>query len=278
LNAEPDFISPSYFQTLGIRLLDGRDFDARDAANAPRVVIINQTLARRLWPQRSAVGQRMKIADEQAPYTVVAVAPDLKYRALTEATPPYYYLPLAQNYMREMTLQLRTATEPLGLAATLRQTAREINPNAFVREISTLDEQLAQALAQPRLTALAAGLLGLLALALAATGLYGVMAYSVTRRTQEIGIRMALGARAADVLRLIVKQGLALTLTGTGIGLLLAFVVTRLLTKLLYGVGATDPATFAGVALLLIAVALVACYLPARRATQVDPLVALRHE
>lgn len=278
LNAEPDFISPGYFQTLGIRLRDGRDFNARDTANSPRVVIVNETLARRLWPQRSALGQRMKIAGEQTPYVVVAVAPDLKYRALTEATPPYYYLPFAQHYMREMTLQLRTTTAPLGLAAPLRQTARELNANAFVREISTLDGQLAQALSQPRLLARAAGLIGLLALALGATGLYGVLAYSVTRRTQEIGIRMALGAQVSDVLRLIVKQGMVLALCGVGFGLLIALALTRVLRSLLFGVSATDPLVFVTVSALLAFVVLVACWLPARRATRIDPLLALRHE
>jgi predicted permease len=278
LNAEPDFISPGYFQTLGIRLRAGRDFDARDTAPSPRVVIVNETLARRLWPQRSALGQQMKIAGEQTPYAVVAVAPDLKYRALTEATPPYYYLPLAQHYMREMTLQLRTTTEPLGLAAPLRQTARELNANAFVREISTLAGQLAQALAPPRLLARAAGLVGLLALALAATGLYSVLAYSVTRRTQEIGIRMALGARASDVLRLIVKQGLVWALFGVGFGLLIALALTQVLRSLLFGVSATDPLVFVTVSALLALVVLVACWLPARRATRIDPLLALRHE
>jgi predicted permease len=278
LNAEPDFISPGYFQTLGIRLLGGRDFDGRDAASAPRVVIVNQALAERLWPQRSAVGQQMKIAGEPAPYTVIAVAPNLKYRALTEALPPYYYLPLAQNYLQGMTLQVRTTAPPLALAAPLRQTARELEAQAFIREISTLDGQLAQALAQPRLTALAAGLLSLLALALAAAGLYSVMAYAVLRRTREFGIRMALGARAGDILQLVLKQGLRLTLAGIGLGFVAALALTRLLRSLLFGVDATDPLTLAGMALLLLGVALWACWAPARRAAQVDPLAALRRE
>jgi predicted permease len=278
LNAEPDFISPGYFQTLGVRLLDGRDFDERNAEGAPPVVIVNEMLARRLWPQQPAVGQRMRIGGEKEPYTVIAVAPNLKYRALTEATPPYYYLPLAQNYLREMTLQARTTTAPLSLAAPVRQLARELNANAFVREIGTLDGQIAQALAQSRMTALSAGVLGLLALALAATGLYGVMANAVARRTQEIGVRMALGARASDVLRLILKQGMALALTGVGVGLLIALALTRALRSLLFGVSATDPLTFIVIALLLTFVALLACYIPARRATKVDPLLALRCE
>ncbi|MGH9936800.1 MAG: FtsX-like permease family protein, partial [Blastocatellia bacterium] len=278
LDAQPDFISPSYFQTLGVRLLDGRDFDGRDTAAAPRVVIVNQTLARRLWPGQAAVGRRLKIAEEREPYTVIALAPNLKYRALTEAPPPYYYLPLAQNYLGEMTLQARTTTEPLSLAAALRQTARELNANAFVQEISTLDGQIAQALYQPRMTALSAGILGLLALTLSAAGLFSVIAYSVTRRTREIGVRMALGARAGDVLRLVLKQGMTLSLAGIGIGALIAMALTRVMRSLLFGVSATDPLTFALVASLLALVALLACYLPARKAAKVDPLAALRQE
>jgi predicted permease len=278
LNAEPDFISPGYFQTLSVRLLDGRDFDERDAAGAPPVVIVNEMLARRLWPRRPAVGKQLRIDGEKEPYTVIAVAPNLKYRALTEATPPYYYLPLAQNYLREMTLQARTTTAPLGLAAPIRRLAHELNANAFIREISTLDGQIAQALAQPRMTALSAGILGLLALALAVTGLYSVMAYAVTRRTPEIGIRIALGAQRADVLLLVLGQGMKMALSGVALGLLVALGLTRLLAQMLYGVSATDPATFAGIALLLVAVALAASFVPAWRATKVDPLVALRCE
>jgi predicted permease len=278
LNAEPDFISPGYFETLGIRLLAGRDFDGRDAIQAPRVVIVNQTLAERLWPHQSAVGERMKIAGEQQPYTVIAVAPNLKYRALTESPPPYYYLPLAQNYLREMTLQVRTTTQPLALATALRQTAREIDASAFIREISTLDGQVAQALSQPSLTALSAGLLALLALALAATGLYSVMAYSVIRRTREIGIRLALGAQTQDVLQLVLKQGLSLALAGVGAGLLIALALLRMMRGLLFGVNATDPLTLVVVALLLLMVALLSCWIPARRAAKVDPMLALRHD
>jgi predicted permease len=278
LNAEPDFISSGYFQTLGIKLLAGREFDGRDTANGVRTVIVNQTLAQRLWPQQSALGRLMQIAGEPQPYTVIAIAPDLKYRALTETTPPYYYLPLTQNYLREMTLQVRTATAPLSLVEPLRQTARGLNTNAFIQEISTLDGQLAQALAQPRVTDFSAGILGLLALFLAATGLYSVLAYSVTRRTQEIGIRLALGAQTNDVLRLIVKQGMKWALTGVVVGLPLALALMQLLRSLLFGVSTADPLTFGVVAMLLSAVALLACWLPARRATQVDPIIALRQD
>ena len=276
LQAEPDFISPGYFQTLGVRLLDGREFDARDTEASLRVVIVNQTLARRLWPGRSALGQRLKIAGEEPHYTVIAVAPDLKYRALIEAPQPYYYLPLAQHYLREMTLQVRTTTTPLALATSLRQTARAINANAFIQEISTLDGQIAQALAQPRLTAWSASLLGLLALALAATGLYSVMAYAVSRRTQEIGIRMALGAQNGKVLRLVVKQGMTLALAGIVCGLPMALASTRVMRSLLYGVSVTDPLTLILLPILLLVIALLACWIPAQRAAKVDPLVALR--
>jgi predicted permease len=278
LEAELNYISPGYFETLGIRLLDGRDFAGRDTSTTPRVVILNQLLAQKLWPQQSAVGRRMKIAGAHEAYSVIAVAPDLKYHALTEAATPYYYLPLSQNYLREMTLQVRTRIEPLSLAAAIRQTAREINAEALVRSIDTLDGQVGQALSQPRLTALSASILGLLALVLAATGLYSVLAYSVTRRTREIGIRRALGAQAADVLRLIVKQGMALALFGIGLGVPLALALTRLMQSQLFGVSASDPPTFVAIVVLLSLAALVACWIPARRATKVDPLEALRCE
>jgi predicted permease len=278
LEAEPNFISAGYFETLGIRLLGGRDFTGHDTSTAPRVVIINQLLAQKLWPQRSAVGRRMKIAASPEAYTVIAVAPDLKYHALTEAATPYYYLPLSQNYLREMTLQVRTRIEPLSLAAAIRQTAREINTDALVRSIDTLDGQMGQALSQPRLTALSASILGLLALVLAATGLYSVMAYSVTRRTQEIGIRRALGAQATDVLRLVIKQGMSLALFGVGLGVPLALALTRLMQSQLFGVSAYDLPTVIAIATLLSLAALVACWIPARRATNVNPLEALRCE
>ena len=278
LNAEPDFISPGYFQTLGIKLLRGRDFDTRDTTKAPRVVIINQALATRLWPQQEAIGRRMKIAGEQEPYTVIAVAPNLKYRALTETLPLYYYLPFAQNFLREMTLQVRTTTEPLALTGAVRQTSRELDDKAFIREISTLSGQMAQALSQPRMTALSAGILGVLALVLAATGLYSVIAYAVNRRTQEIGIRMALGAQPKDVLRLILKQGMTLALVGVGLGLPIALTLTRVVKSLLFGISTTDPLTATVITLSLILVTLLACWIPARRATKVDPMIALRSE
>jgi predicted permease len=278
LNADPDFISPGYFQTLGIRLLDGRDFDERDTGHSPRVVIINRMLAERLWPGISPVGKRLKIGSEREAYTVIAVAPNLKYRALTENTPAYYYLPLAQNYLREMTLQMRTTGEPLALAATLRQTVRELNPDAFVREVATLDRQVTEALAQPRMTAVFAVLIGGLALALASTGLYSVIAYSVVQRTREIGIRLALGATRSDVLRLIVKRGMTLAAIGVGVGLPVTIFLTRAINGLLYDVKSSDPLTLMAIATLLLMVALLATYLPARRATRVDPLIALRNE
>jgi len=278
LEAEPNYVSPGYFETLGIRLLDGRDFAGRDTSTAPRVVILNQLLAQKLWPQQSAIGRRMKIAASPEAYTVIAVAPELKYHALTDVATPYYYLPLSQNYLSGMTLQVHTRVEPLSLAATIRGIAREINAEALVRSIDTLDGQMGQALSQPRLTALSASILGLLALVLAATGLYSVMAYSVTRRTQEIGIRRALGAQATDVLRLIIKQGMALAMFGVGLGVPLALALTRLMQSQLFGVSAYDLATLAAIVTLLSLAALVACWIPARRATKVDPLEALRYE
>jgi predicted permease len=278
LNADPDYISPGYFRTLGVGLLRGRDFDARDHVKAEPVVIINQTLANKLWPNQEAVGRRMKFAGQSGAVTVIGIAPDMKYRALTEPPTHYYYLPLFQRYMGSMTLQVRTVGEPLSMAAAVRAAVRETDPRALINEISTINGQIEIALSQPRMTATFSGLLAMLALALAAIGLSGVISYSVSRRTREIGVRMALGARPQDVLRLVVRQGMTLALAGIALGLVASVALTRLMKSLLFGVSATDPLTFAAVAASLMAVALLACWIPARRAAKVDPMIALRTE
>ncbi|HEY6402948.1 MAG TPA: ADOP family duplicated permease, partial [Blastocatellia bacterium] len=278
LDADPDYISPGYFQTLGVGLLRGRDFDGRDRAKSEPVVIINQTLANKLWPNQEAIGRRMKFAGRSDAVTVIGVAPDMKYRALTEAPRSYYYLPVFQRYMGLMTLQIRTAGDPLGMAAAVRAAVRETDARVFINEIRTINSQIEVALSQPRMAAAFSGLLAMLALALAATGLSGVMAYSVSRRTRELGVRMALGARPQDVLRLVVRQGMTLALAGMALGLIASVALTRLTKSLLFHVSATDPLTFVTVALSLMAVALVACWIPARRATKVDPMIALRCE
>ena len=278
LNADPDYVSPGYFRTLGVSLMRGRDFDARDQAKAEPVVIVNQTLANKLWPNQEAVGRRMKFAGQRDVVTVIGVAPDMKYRALADKAAPYYYLPVFQRYMGSITMQARTTGEPLSMAAAVRAAARETDPQVFINEISTINRQINLALSQPRMAATFSGLLALLALLLAAMGLSGMIAYSVSRRTREIGIRMALGARPRDVQRLVVRQGMTLALAGVALGLIASAALSRLMKTLLFGVSANDPLTFVVIALSMMVVALLACYIPARRATKVDPMVALRTE
>lgn len=278
LNASPDYVSPGYFQTLGITLQQGRDFDQRDTPGAEQAVIINRTLADKLWPQQNALGRRLKFLGEAKTATVIGVAPDVKYRSLTDPPEPYYYLAATQHYFGEMTLQVRTAGEPFGLVSAVRETARATDHDAFISDVSTINNQLQIALSQPRMAATFAGLLGLLALLLATLGLYSVMSFVVAQRTNEMGIRLALGAQPRDLLKLILVYGARLACVGVGIGLLGAYLATRLLTSLLYGVNTTDLLTFISVTALLIFIALLACWIPARRATKVDPLIALRSE
>jgi predicted permease len=276
--ASPDYVSPGYFRTLGIRLTAGREFGLLDSKGAPRTVIINQTLARRLWPGQDAVGRRIKVAREKEPLTVIGVAPDVKYRSLLDTPKPYFYLPLFQQLNSSATLQARTSDDPVLSVSAIRQALREVDRNVFIGEVSTINGQIEAALSQTRLTATFAGLLGGITLLLAMTGLYGLMTYLVTQRTQELGIRMALGARPADVLYMVLRQGLKLALAGVAAGLIVTVALTRLMASLLYGVSATDPITLVVTAVSLTCVAALACYLPARRATRINPLDALRHD
>jgi predicted permease len=272
-------VGPRYFQTMGTPLVRGRDFREDDRDGAPGVVVINETLAEMLWPGEDALGKRVSFEGGAGPFLeVVGVARDGKYRSLGERPRPYVYQPLLQSYEPKMTLVVRTTGDPLSVAGAVREQLRALDSNLPVADVKTLDEQFDLSLLPARLAAWTLGGFGLLALALAAIGIYGVVSYSVAQRSREIGIRMALGARAPDVLRLVLGEGLLVIGVGLGVGLLLAVAATRVVAGFLYGVGATDPLTFAGVPLLLGAVALAASYVPARRATRVDPMVALRHE
>ncbi|MGB7921789.1 MAG: ABC transporter permease [Pyrinomonadaceae bacterium] len=279
-NVLTNFVGPKHFETLQIPLMQGRDFSWRDRMDAPGVIIVNETMARRLWPGEDAVGKRVKISGEpDAPYLeVVGVAKDGKYRSLGENQRPYMYLPMLQNYRPGMTLLVRTEGDPKGIVSSIRQQVQTLDSRLPVYDIKTLKEHMTYALWTTRMGAELSTTFGLLALLLAATGLYSVMAYSVSQRTREIGIRMALGAQRRDVLRLVTGQGMTLALIGVALGLGAAFVVTRILSSLLYGVSATDTVIFIGIPSLLAAVALIACYIPARKATKVDPMVALRYE
>jgi predicted permease len=273
-----NIIGPNYFKTMGIPLVQGRDFNAADTKGAPGVVIINEEFARRYFPGASALGKRVR-TDSEGPYLeVVGVAKNAKYRGLLEEPLPFFYTPLAQQGMSSMTLLVRTDGDPLEALPAVRDELKGLNKNLTLYEINTLSAQLAEALSNERMIAVLLGVFGVAALLLAAVGLYGVMSYAVARRTHEIGVRIALGAQTRDIMILVLWQGMMLLLVGAIVGLAASFALTRLMSSLLYGVSATDPLTFAGITLLLASVALLACYLPARRATKVDPMVALRYE
>ncbi len=273
-------IGLNYFSTMKIPLTEGREFSAADKEGLPPVCIINEALARQLFPNESAVGKRVSYGSGEGPYTtVIGVAKDGKYASLAERPHPLIYQSLLQIYNNHASLIARTrTTDAASMIPLLRREIQSLDPTLPIYDVKTLTEHLGTALLPARAAATLLGSFGLLALVLAALGVYGVMSYVVAGRTREIGVRMALGAQASDVLRLVLRQGMTLTLIGICFGLVAAFIATRILTSLLYGVSASDPITFACVTLLLIVVALLACYIPARRATKVDPMVALRHE
>ena len=272
-------VGPNYFKTMETPLLRGRDFAETDRKGSPGVVVINETLAGMLWPHDEALGKRLSVGGREGPFLeVVGVARDGKYRSLGETARPYVYQPVLQSYDPKMTLVVRTTGEPQALAPAVREQIRALDPKLPITDVKTFRDQLDLSLFPSRVAAWTLGGFGVLALLLAAIGIYGVVSYSVAQRTQEIGVRMALGARRKDVLRLVLGQGLFVIAFGLAVGLLLAFASTRLISGFLYGVGATDLLTFCGVPLLLGTVALGASYIPAWRATKVDPLAALRHE
>jgi putative ABC transport system permease protein len=274
-------VSANYFKAMGIRLLKGRVFTEADVAGKPTVTVINETLAARLWPGEDPLGKRLKQGwpEDKTPWReVVGVVADVKLNGVDQETPLQAYLPLAQESVPFLGLVARTWGDPLNLAATVEQTIHTIDKDLPVFDVRSMDQLLGNAIAQQRLTLVLLLGFAALALLLAAVGIYGVISYSVSQRTHELGIRMALGARPSDVLWLIVGQGMKLTLGGVALGLLSAYTLTRWMEKLLFGVRATDPLTFGVITLLLSIVALLACYLPARRATKVDPIIALRTE
>ncbi|MFN7944009.1 MAG: ABC transporter permease [Blastocatellia bacterium] len=284
---------PDYFKTMGVPLRAGREFTDRDTPDAPHVVIINETLARLSWPSGDAIGKRMTLDDPRDRthpvqwLTVIGVARDVRQGSWTDAPTNEIWLPFQQDPVfyagtagpfTAMTLVVRTSAAPQSLIKAIPEAVRKIDRNLPVSEVVSMEQVVADTLWQPHFNLQLMGLFAALALALAAVGLYGVLSYSATQRTHEIGLRMALGAGRRDVLKLLVWQGMKLALTGAGLGLLAALALTRLMTKLLFGVSATDPLTFAGIVLFLMLIALAACWIPAQRATKVDPMTALRME
>ena len=276
LNIVCDNVGPEYFTTMRIPLAAGREFTDQDRENTQPVVIVNQTMAQRYWPGRDPIGQHLKIGGKWR--QIVGVARNITYRSVSDEPEPAMYLPLLQDYEPSLTLVVRTEVSPYAVLAGVEDTVSRLDSGLSLSQIESLEAHVAGSLFQQRDMAFLLSAFGLLALALTAVGLNGVFAYTVSQRTHEIGIRMALGAQPRDVLRLVVGQGAKPVVAGVGIGLVASWALMRLLTSLLYGVSASDPLTFIGVAILLTAVALVASYLPARRAMSVDPLVALRYE
>jgi putative ABC transport system permease protein len=275
-------VTPGYFGTLDIPLLQGRDFGERDRWSAPAVVLVNRTLARRFWPGQSAVGKRLTFDDEPDEpgdwLRVVGVVGDVRQLSLVDEVTPQIYAPLSQVPLEEMALVVRTVLEPASVAATIRSLVASIDPEVPVSEIQALVQVRDESISTDRFRTLVIGCFGLLALALAVIGVYGVISYGVVQRTREIGIRVALGARHAQVLRLVVGEGMLTVGGGIAAGLVAAAALSRLLVSLLYEVRPGDPATFLAIALLIACVALAACSLPARRALRVDPAATLRDE
>jgi len=273
-------IGPNYFRTMGIPLLRGRDFDQRDGPDGPKVMIVSQTMARRFWPNEDAVGQFVHAAydPDSVNRQIVGVVGDARINHIEEDAEPYMYLPYAQSRREWIMLLAETTGDPLRLAGPLRAEVKALDDRAPVLEISTLGLVIRSSVFEQQIAATFVGILGAIALFLAAIGLYGVISYAMVRRTREIGIRMALGAQRRDALRLVLGQGIRLAAIGIAIGLAGALAVARLLGQVLYGVSSHDLVTFASVPALMMAVALAASYIPARRATQIDPLIAVRYE
>jgi putative ABC transport system permease protein len=271
-------ISPGYVETLRIPLMRGREFTAGDDARAPCVALVNETAVRRFWPRDNPIGKHILVGRMAQPCEVVGVLGDMRNVGIAADVQPEIYLPFAQLPWPSMHLVVRTAGDPRTFVSAVRRRVLALDPDQPVTAIHTMDEILETAAAQPRFTTSLLGALSGTALLLAIVGIYGVISYSVSERTQEMGIRLALGAERTDILRLVLGQGLALALGGIAIGLAASLALTRLLASMLYRVSATDPMTFVGGSLLFALIALVASYIPARRATRVDPMVALRYE
>ncbi len=273
------FVSPDYFAAMETRLVRGRDFNEQDNEKSLPVVIVNETFARQFWKGEDPLGKRFSMGDGNAPkMQVIGIAQDGKYAGLNEDAKPFVYRPMFQTFIGTSNLIVRTSSAPESLLPALRSEIQQLDPTLPIASAKTLVEHMSLPLLPARLAASVFGGFGVLALALASIGIYGVMSYAVLKRVREIGIRLALGAQKADVLKMVIGQGMRLVLMGAAIGLAAALALTRMMTSFLYGVSATDVFTYVVVVLLLTLVALLACYLPARRATKVDPLVALRYE
>jgi len=274
--------SKDYFATMGIRLMDGRLFDERDGADAPQVIIVNEAMAKTFWPNQNPVGRRARPGGTKAWCTVIGVVDDVKNAGLDRPAGTELYLPYRQpaaaGYTDMYVVMRAQGGDPHSLAGEVRQRLNEIDSSLPLADVRLMEDVLSRAQARPRFLTLLLTLFSAVALAIATVGIYGVVSYSVVRRTKEFGLRMVLGAQTGDVLGLVMKQGAGMIAIGVAMGLVLALFFTRLMTSLLFGIAPTDLATFASVTAVLLGVALAACYIPARRATKVDPIQTLRYE
>lgn len=278
-------IGPEYFETVGVRLIAGRKFTPQDDPDHPGVVLVNESFVKQYFPNENPLGHRMKLGPGRiwrgqkfTSFEIVGIVADVKLAGLEAPSEPAYYVPASQTPLHDMMVLVRTTTDPLSIAGAVRQAVLSIDPNQPISEISTLATVVDNSMAQRRLNMLLMGMFGGLAMLLSAVGLYGLLSHAVTQRTKEMGIRIALGAQVGDVLKLVLKQGMMLALIGQVIGLVAAYALTRLIRSLLFGVTPNDALTYMAVVGVLTIVALLACYIPARRATKVDPLIALRYE
>lgn len=274
-------VSPDYFRVMRIPLLQGRFFSEQDAPANPKVAIISETLAQRYFPNQDPIGRQMKFGfppNSDVSHEIVGVVGDVRDAALSRKPGPMMYVPFAQAPLYGGEVVVRSSLSASSVAASIRQATHAIDKNLPVTDIESFPDVLGQSVSQERFRTFLLGSFSAIALVLAAVGIFGVISYSASQRTHEIGIRMALGAQRRDVLRLIVGQGARLALLGLSVGVVAALLLTRLMASLLYSVSATDPVTFAAVIIVLLGVALLASYIPARRAMKVDPMVALRYE
>jgi len=276
MSLQVNWVTPGYFEAMGIPMKEGRGFTDRDDSTSVRVMVVNEQMATKYWAGASPIGRTVKYGGKE--HTVVGVVPTGKYQRLGEPPTPFYYLAQAQHWNEAMSVVIRTTGDPLAVAPALRSAAAAFDETLPVSDIRTMTRHLGIALMPARLAGAALGVFGLLGLVLASIGMYGVMAYTVSQRRREIGIRMAIGAAGRDVVGMIMRQGLTLVLIGAAIGIAGALGASRLLRGILYSPSVIDPLTFAGVPLLLTAVAALASWMPARRASAVDPLEALRQE
>jgi predicted permease len=271
-------VSESYFDTLRIPMLEGRAFLRSDRPDTPNVAVVNLTAARHFWGAQDPIGKRFSVDGGKTWTQIIGVAGDVKQYGLDKDAVEEIYVPLAQSPLLDAIVEVKTSVEPMSVARGIIELLYAVDPNQPAARVRSMEQVRAESMAAPRLTSNLLSIFALLALTIAATGIGGVMALAVGQRRHEIGVRMAIGARPGEILRMILGQGMALAVVGIALGLFGAFALTRLLQKLLFEVGPTDPLTFVGVALMLSAATLLACYVPARRAARVDPIIALRVE